>query len=170
MLSNGMQLAIGVAQIVSAIAVSLGLFIAIATIIYNVNTARKVHTSVFLSESRFDTDYKRGLSTLRRIHDSGKSFRSYMFPANGQVDLSEEERIERKEIVYCLSFYERVAVSVKNKTYDETMIKEVFFSSVVNNFDISEPLIKAIREKENKSTYFKEYEWLAKRWKRSPLK
>ena len=67
-----------VAQIVSAVAVSLGLFIAIATIIYNVNTARKVHTSVFLGESRFDVDYKKGLSTMRRIHESNKSFRSYV--------------------------------------------------------------------------------------------
>lgn len=63
MLSEEMQFAMAVAQIVSAVAVSLGLFIAIATIIYNVNTARKVHTSVFLGESRFDVDYKKGLST-----------------------------------------------------------------------------------------------------------
>lgn len=54
MLSEEMQFAMAVAQIVSAVAVSLGLFIAIATIIYNVNTARKVHTSVFLGESRFE--------------------------------------------------------------------------------------------------------------------
>nr|WP_308530009.1 DUF4760 domain-containing protein [uncultured Serratia sp.] len=170
MLSDDMQLAIGIAQIVSATAVSLGLFIAIATIIYNVKTARKVHTSVFLGESRFDIDYKKGLSTMRRIHESNKAFRSYMYPSNGQADLTEEEKIEKREIIYCLGFYERMAVSVKRKTYDETMIKEVFYNSVVNNHDISDPLIKAIREKENKTTYFKEYEWLAKRWKKCPLK
>lgn len=170
MLSEEMQFAMAVAQIVSAVAVSLGLFIAIATIIYNVNTARKVHTSVFLGESRFDVDYKKGLSTMRRIHESNKSFRSYMYPSNGQADLTDEEKTDKREIIYCLGFYERMAVSVKRKTYDETMIKEVFYSSVVNNYQIALPLIQAIREKENINTYFKEYEWLATRWKDCPLK
>ncbi|HEQ2047801.1 DUF4760 domain-containing protein [Raoultella planticola] len=170
MLSEEMQFAMAVAQIVSAVAVSLGLFIAIATIIYNVNTARKVHTSVFLGESRFDVDYKKGLTTMRRIHESNKAFRSYMYPSNGQADLTDEEKIEKREIIYCLGFYERMAVSVKRKTYDETMIKEVFYSSVVNNYQISLPLIQAIREKENRTSYFKEYEWMAKRWKDCPLK
>lgn len=59
---------------------------------------------------------------------------------------------------------------MKRKTYDETMIKEVFYSSVVNNYQIALPLIQAIREKENINTYFKEYEWLATRWKDCPLK
>ncbi|HEJ7039371.1 TPA: DUF4760 domain-containing protein [Serratia liquefaciens] len=170
MLSEDMQFAIAVAQIVSAVAVSIGLIIAVITIVYNVKTARKVHTSVFLGESRFDIDYKKGLSTMRRIHESNKAFRSYMYPSNGQADLTDDEKKEKREIIYCLGFYERMAVSVKNKTYDEKMIKEVFYNSVVNNHDISDPLIKAIREKENKTTYFKEYEWLAKRWKKCPLK
>lgn len=170
MLSEKMQFAIAVAQIVSAVAVSIGLFIAVAAIIYNVLTARKVHTSVFLGESRFDDDYKKGLSTMRRIHESNKAFRSYMYPSNGQADLTDEEKKEKREIIYCLGFYERMAVSVKRKTYDETMIKEVFYSSVVNNYDISLPLIQAIREKEKNTTYFKEYEWMAKRWKKCPLK
>lgn len=170
MLSEDMQFALAIAQIISAAAVSIGLLIAIATIIYNVKIARKVHTSLFLSESRFDTDYKKGLSTLRRVHESNKAFRSYMYPTDGQVGLTDEETKEKREIIYCLGFYERVAVSVKNKIFDEKMIKEVFYNSVVNNFDISDPLIKAIREKENRSTYFQEYEWMAKRWKKCPLK
>ncbi|EMM0296611.1 DUF4760 domain-containing protein [Klebsiella pneumoniae] len=170
MLSDEMQYAIAIAQIVSSAAVSLGVIIAAITIVYNVKTARKVHTSVFLGESRFDVDYKKGLSTMRRIHESNKAFRSYMYPSNGQADLTDEEKLEKREIIYCLGFYERMAVSVKRKTYDETMVKEVFYSSVVNNYEISLPLIKAIREKENNSTYFKEYEWMAKRWKKCPLK
>ncbi|MCP5688655.1 DUF4760 domain-containing protein, partial [Klebsiella pneumoniae] len=78
----------------------------------------------------------------------------YMYPSNGQADLTDEEKLEKREIIYCLGFYERMAVSVKRKTYDETMVKEVFYSSVVNNYEISLPLIKAIREKENNITYF----------------
>ena len=110
MLSDEMQYAIAIAQIVSSAAVSLGVIIAAITIVYNVKTARKVHTSVFLGESRFDVDYKKGLSTMRRIHESNKAFRSYMYPSNGQADLTDEEKLEKREIIYCLGFYERMAV------------------------------------------------------------
>lgn len=168
-LSESWQLALAIAQIVTCIVVSLGLIVAIVTIIFNVSTAKKVHTSVFLAESRFDRDYKKGLSTLKSVHESGGRFRALIIPVAG-TSLSDEDRANGKEIVYCLSFYERMAVSIRNKIFDETMVKEVFYSSVVNNYTRSEPLIKAIREKENKGTYFQEYQWLAERWKRKPLR
>lgn len=168
-LNEKWQLALAVAQIITCIVVSLGLIVAIVTIIFNVKTAKKVHTSVFLAESRFDNDYKKGLTTLKHVHESGGRFRALIIPAQG-TGLSDEEKECAKEIIYCLNFYERMAVSIKNKIFDEQMVKEVFFNSVVNNFKRSEPLIKAIREKESKLTYFQEYQWLAERWIKKPLK
>lgn len=168
-LSENWQLALAVTQIVTCIAVILGLIVAVITIMFNVNTAKKVHTSVFLAESRFDRDYKEGLSSLKKVHEDGGKFRYLIIPPNGQV-LSDEDRKLGKGIIYCLSFYERMAVSIRNKIFDEQMIKEVFYSSVVNNYKRSEPLIKAIREKENKNTYYQEYQILAKRWMKKPLK
>lgn len=82
-ISDSWQFAVIVAQIVSAAAVTIGLLVAIWTIYYNVTTAKKVHTSVFLYESRYDKDYLSGQHALRQIHMSGKSFRAYIFPTNG---------------------------------------------------------------------------------------
>ncbi|OWS76105.1 DUF4760 domain-containing protein [Pantoea sp. VS1] len=167
-LSENWQYAIAVAQIISSVAVSIGLAVATATIIYNIKTAKKSQTSVFFSESRHDIKYLEGQHALSQVHNSGKSFRAYIFPQSG--DLTEDEKADRIKIQYCLNFYERLAVSIKNGSYHEQMIKEVFYSSIVQNFEYSEPFIKALREKKGRNSYYQEFEWLAKRWNKNPLK
>lgn len=79
------------------------------------------------------------------------------------------QSMQHWRVIYCLNFYERLAVSINNGIYHETMVKEVFYNSIVNYFYIAEPFIKALREKEQKETYYQEYELLAKKWKRTPL-
>ncbi|MGL4723787.1 MAG: DUF4760 domain-containing protein [Scandinavium sp.] len=49
------------------------------------------------------------------------------------------------------------------------MIKQVFYNSIINNYCIAEPFIKAIREKESRDTYYQEYEYLVTRWRKRPL-
>ncbi|KQN63621.1 DUF4760 domain-containing protein [Erwinia sp. Leaf53] len=167
-LSETWQYSIAVAQIISSGAVLAGLVVAGITIVYNIKTSKKSQTSVFFAESRHDIKYLEGQHTLSHIHNSGKSFRSYIFPQG--PDLTDEEKADRIKIQYCLNFYERLAVSVKNGSYHEQMIKEVFYSSIVKNFEYSEPFIKALREKQGRNSYYQEFEWLAKKWKKSPLR
>ncbi len=33
---------------------------------------------------------------MRRIHESNKAFGSYMYPSNGQADLTDEEKLEKQ--------------------------------------------------------------------------
>lgn len=146
-----------------------GLVVAITTIRYNVKTARRSQTALFLFESRKDKEYLTGLQTLKRVRDSGKSFRSYIFPGTGIV-LSENEMQERRKIQYILNFYERVAVSIKSGIYDEDMIKRTSFTTVIETYEAAEPLIKAIREYIHSELTYQEYEWLYQRWKQRPLK
>lgn len=167
-LSESWQYSIAIAQIISSGSVLVGLGVAGATIIYNIKTSKKSQTSVFFAESRHDIKYLEGQHTLSQVHNSGKSFRAYIFPQG--VDLTDEEKADRIKIQYCLNFYERLAVSIKNGSYHEQMIKEVFYSSIVQNFEYSEPFIKALREKKGRNSYYQEFEWLAKRWKKSPLR
>lgn len=153
-------------QFTTAAAMFLSLFIACAAIDRTQSAARKAQTATFLYESRFDQRYIEGLHTLRAIHLSGKSFRSYIFPLK---ELSLNENEERQKLVYCLNFYERLAVGIHHGIYHEKMIKQVFYSSITNNFAIAEPFINAIREKERRRTYYQEYEYLVKRWRKAPL-
>lgn len=156
-------------QIISNAIVLIGVLVAIGAIVYNVRTAKKTQTANFLFESRQDTQYIESLHTLKQVHRSGKSFRSYVFPCEGTA-ITEEEMAERRKFQYILNFYERVAVSIREGIYDEQMIKRTSFTTVIETHDIAEPLIKAIREHIKSETTYQEFEWLVKRWKARPLK
>lgn len=67
-------------QLMSNILVFFGVVVAVGTIIYNVQTAKKTQTANFLFESRQDRQYIESLHVLKKVHRSGKSFRSYVFP------------------------------------------------------------------------------------------
>lgn len=155
--------------IISNAIVLLGVIVAIVTIIYNVRTAKKTQTANFLFESRQDSQYIESLHVLKQVHRSGKSFRSYVFPCEGKA-ITEDEMNERRKFQYILNFYERVAVSIREGIYNEQMIKRTSYSTVIETYDIAEPLIKAIREHINSDTTYQEFEWLVKRWKAAPLK
>lgn len=153
-------------QFINTAAMLFSLVLAHKAITWNQHTARKAQTATFLYESRFDKRYIDGLHTLRSIHLSGKSFRSYIFTS---PTFSPHEKEERQQLVYCLNFYERLAVGIHHGIYHEEMIKEVFYNSIINNYAIAEPFIKAIREKENRKTYYQEYEYLVRRWQKFEL-
>lgn len=156
-------------QIISNIIVLIGVIVAVVTIIYNVRTAKKTQTAAFLFESRKDKDYVGSLHVLKKAHKSGKSFRSYVIPPDGQT-VSDEEMADRRQFQYILNFYERVAVSIRQGIYNEEMIKRTSYTTVIETWDTAEPLIKAIREKINSETTYQEFEWLALRWKKKKLK
>ncbi|MEN4214151.1 DUF4760 domain-containing protein [Serratia marcescens] len=156
-------------QIISNAIILFGVIVAILTIIYNVRTAKKTQTANFLFESRTDKEYIESLHVLRRVYESRKSIRCYVFPGEG-LKLSPEEEDEKRKFQYILNFYERVAVSIQQGIYNEDMIKKTSYTTVINTWDHTEELIKAIRKSINSDTTYQEFEWLVKRWKKSPLR
>ncbi len=156
-------------QAISNIIVFSGVVVAVVTIIYNLRTARKTLTAHFLFESRTDKEYRDALYVLRLTHQSGKSFRSYVFPPLNTF-VTDEDVAERRKFQYILNFYERVAISIKEGIYYEKMIKSTSYTTVIETWDIAEPFIRAIREKVNSETIYQEFEWLVNRWKKAPLK
>lgn len=170
--SNDMDLSMELSptawQVISNLLVFSGICTAVLSMKFNVEMARKTQTAMFLFESRKDNEYIESLHTLRRVRDSGKSFRSYVFPVTGS--LSEDETREGQKIQYILNFYERVAVSIKAGIYEEGMIKQASYTTVLDTYEIAEPLIKALREKLHSTLTYQEFEWLYQYWKNKPLK
>lgn len=117
-------------QIISNIIVLIGVIVAVITIIYNIRTAKKTQTAVFLFESRKEKDYVESLHILKKTHQSGKSFRSYVFPIPGTA-ITDQELDERRKFQYILNFYERVAVSIRQGIYNEEMIKRTSYTTVI---------------------------------------
>ncbi|WP_049292306.1 DUF4760 domain-containing protein [Franconibacter helveticus] len=156
-------------QTISNAIVFMGVVVATLAIIYNVRIARKTQTAVFLFESRKDKEYLESLYMLKKVHASGRSFRSYVFPGPDRP-LTDKERVERLKLQYILNFYERVAVSIREGIYNEKMIKQTSYATVIETWDIAEPLIKAVRQYINSETTWQEFEWLVSRWRKAPLK
>ena len=105
---------------------------------------------------------------LKKVHLSGKSFRSYVFPGP-DAPVTQDELNERRKLQYILNFYERVAVSIREGIYNENMIKRTSYATVMETWDIAEPLIKAVRQYINSETTWQEFEWLVARWRQFPL-
>ena len=156
-------------QTISNAIVFMGVVVATLAIIYNVRIARKTQTAFFLFESRKDKEYLESLYMLKKVHASGRSFRSYVFPGPDRP-LTDKERVERLKLQYILNFYERVAVSIREGIYNEKMIKQTSYATVIETWDIAEPLIKAVRQYINSETTWQEFEWLVSRWRKAPLK
>lgn len=156
-------------QTISNAIVFMGVVVATLAIIYNVRIARKTQTAVFLFESRKDKEYLESLYMLKKVYASGRSFRSYVFPGPDRP-LTDKERVERLKLQYILNFYERVAVSIREGIYNEKMIKQTSYATVIETWDIAEPLIKAVRQYINSETTWQEFEWLVSRWRKAPLK
>ncbi|PRW50743.1 hypothetical protein CSC07_5110 [Escherichia coli] len=76
-------------QIISNAIVLLGVLVAIGTIIYNVRTAKKTQTATFFLRVGKICNIE-SLHTLKQVHRSGKSFRSYVFPCDGCIITDEE--------------------------------------------------------------------------------
>lgn len=160
--------------IISTICLIIGLILAYETIKKNQEIAKKQQTAEFLFHSREDPKYISAIYTLKNVHNSSRSIRSLVIPP---TDMLNKEEIKKNEmdykcIRYILNFYERMAVGVKHGIYDDDMLKEVSYTSVVTSFQHAEELIKAVREKNNNSnkTAYQEFETLVKRWKSNPLK
>lgn len=156
-------------HLINNVLVFIGVIVATITIIYNVRTAKKTQTAIFLFASRKDQQYIEALHILKKVHFSGKSFRSYVFSSH-EEPVTPEILNERRKLQYILNFYERVAVSIREGIYDENMIKRTSYATVMETWDIAEPLVKAVREHIHSDTTWQEFEWLVSRWRKAPLK
>lgn len=60
-------------------------------------------------------------------------------------------------------------MTIQSGIYDEDMIKRTSYSTVIDTWNIAEPLIKALREELKSDNTYQEFEWLAGRWRNQPL-
>ena len=78
---------------------------------------------------------------------------------------------ECRAILKVLNFREFVAVGINQGIIDEKTYKQAFYTIVVNDWHNLEHTVKALRNcKKGKPTLFQDFELLAKRWEKSPLK
>lgn len=146
-------------------AVILSAAMAVLAILHNGKMARKRTTiDVLLQENQDKTLTDAKFAVFNLAKDPNTSF----------VDLYFKEKDKQtdtyKQITMLLNRYEFIAQSIRNGAFEERIYKQMQYTNITRMWDRVCPLIYEIRQRQNSQTYYQEFEWLAKRWKKKPLK
>lgn len=152
-------------EILRNIVMILGLLVAVISVLNAKSIARKKQTADMMFASRADKEISQGYATLRELHDAkDANLRTFADPEG-------DENIRKAtEIWYVLNHWERICVGIQEGIYDEVMFHKTSYTTVINLYEQAEPLIKAIREKKKRDTFYQDFEALYDRWKKKPLK
>lgn len=77
---------------------------------------------------------------------------------------------ERKSILFVLNNYEFVATGIREKAFDYKLFRRMRSGTVIRDWDEFEHFIYELRKVNQHATMFQEFEWLAKKLKKKPLK
>lgn len=85
--------------------------------------------------------------------------------------LSDKSSDEYSIILKILNTHEFVAGGIKEKAYDEKMYKRMQCSAMIRDWDACCGFVVEYRnQRSGKKTFYQDFEWLANRWKKNPLK
>ncbi|MDG2957003.1 DUF4760 domain-containing protein [Bisgaard Taxon 10/6] len=146
-------------------AVVLSALMAVLAIHHNGRMARKRTTIDVLLQENQDVELREAkFAVFNLARDNENSFVVIYFQ-------EKEQQSERyKQITMLLNRYEFIAQSIRNKAFEEKIYKQMQYTSITSMWDRLCPLVYEIRRKQNNKTFYQEFEWLAKRWKKKPLK
>ena len=154
-------------EVVRTILTILGIGVAIVSVLSVRNTAKKKQTADLLFGLRTDEKFVKGIAELRELHQSNQNMRLL-------ADRKRKEYTDNKNKVenirYILNHYERLSVGLRRKIYHEPMLKESQYNIVTKIYDWAHPFIEGVREDTKSDTAYQDFEILAKRWKKRPLK
>ena len=77
---------------------------------------------------------------------------------------------EAMAILTVLNFREFVAAGIREKAFDGAMYKRVQFSSLTRDWENLKGFILELRKTRNRPSLFQEFQLLAERWLKKPLK
>jgi hypothetical protein len=96
------------------------------------------------------------------MHEEGKT--------NFARFLSTKGSPEYDMVIKVLNTHEFVAAGIREHAYDEKLYKRMQCSTILRDWDALCGFVYEFRRKVNKVTIWQEFEWLANRWKKDPIK
>lgn len=133
---------------------------AIAVIYYNGKQARLRALIDLIVHQKTDVDLLAATRLVNSLHKEGKPWTQHLSP----------ECDERKAILKILNNQEFIAVGIRMKAFDESVYKQMQCTNLLRLWDASKGFIEEIRRERSKDTLFQDFELLALRWKKSPIK
>ncbi|MGY2258147.1 DUF4760 domain-containing protein [Pseudomonas sp. SDO55104_S430] len=144
--------------------VMTGVIVAITSVVSARTIARRKQTADLMFGTRADDNLSNGYKCLQRLHtDPGSNMRSFASDDKSNSD-------DANSIRYVLNHWERVFVGVRQGIYDEKMLREANYNTVIRVWAQAKPYVEAVREAAQKPTYYQCLESAAKGWKKKPLK
>jgi hypothetical protein len=142
---------------------TLGVIVAVASVVSAKNTARKKQTADAIFASRTDSELQKGLRLVAAIHESDNRNIGAMSARDKQ------DSDEAKLIRYVLNHYEYVAIGIRNGIYDEQMFKDASYSTIISLHTRASPFIEGVRTVSRRQTVYQELRCMVQRWEESPL-
>ena len=133
---------------------------AIAVIYYNGKQARLRALIDLIVHQKTDVDLLTATRLVNSLHKAGQPWTQHLSP----------ECDERKAILKILNNQEFIAVGIRMKAFDESVYKQMQCTNLLRLWDASKGFIEEIRRERSKDTLFQDFELLALRWKKSPIK
>ena len=99
---------------------------------------------------------------LLKMHESGEK--------NFARHLQDASSVEYKSILLVLNAYEFLATGTREGAFDEYTYKRLRYSNLLRDWNNLCPSVMAFRKMKNINGLFQEFEWLARRWLKKPLK
>jgi hypothetical protein len=133
---------------------------AIAVIYYNGKQARLRALIDLIVHQKTDNELVEATRRVNALHKSGVPWTSHL----------DKNCSERKDILLILNNLEFIAVGVRLGSFDENTYKQMQCTNVLRIWEASKGFIEEIRSERKKDTLFQDFEKLALRWKKKPIK
>lgn len=136
--------------------------IAVISIVNSRHIARKKQSIDMLMDMRCDKLMNDALATISKLHNNDEGLRKFAQPSNRASEEAEHLRL-------ALNHFEYIAVGIRSGIYDEILVKDGIYTTIVDTFFKTEPYIKAVRQVTNRETIYQDFECLARRWDNKKL-
>ncbi len=130
---------------------------------HNEKIARQRATIDLLMGQRTDPSLIESKRAVGAIHQNGGDF----------VALAASDKAQDPNRVHLLSIinnYEFIALGIREGALDDSIYKRAVYSQVLRDWKAMQPFILELRRQNKIGTLFQEFEFLARRWQKEPLK
>lgn len=109
-----------------------------------------------------DGELKLAKRHIRELHEQGTT--------NFAKFLEDRKSVDYQQILRVLNQYEFIACGIHEGALDEKIYKHMQYSLFMRDWRALCGFITELRRIKQQETIFQEFEWLAKRWEREPLR
>ncbi len=140
----------------------IGASVALWAVRSNRSIARLKNSMDFINSFNEANDIAKGVTEIVKLRKISEPDRKSMATPSGQCEATIHIRT-------VLNYYESMAICINHKIYDDEIIKETLFSTVVKIWKICKPFVDEQRSQRDTDTIYQELEGLVINWNASPL-